>query len=123
MRVKKIKIGIKDLKSILQDVVETGEAIEQGKRLKPVKEPKIYFTSLEALRKALTPKRLELLRIIKTKKPSSINELARFAKRDIKNVADDLKYLGQIGLIEREETDRKTKPVIYYDRIVFEIAV
>ena len=123
MRVKKIKIGIKDLKSILQDVVETGEAIEQGKRLKPVKEPKIYFTSIEALRKALTPKRLELLRTIKTRKPSSINELARFAKRDIKNVADDLKYLGQIGLIEREETDRKTKPVIYYDRIVFEIAV
>jgi predicted transcriptional regulator len=123
MRIKKIKIGIKDLKSILHDVVETGEAIEQGKRLKPVKKPKIYFTSLEALRKALTPKRLELLHIIKTRKPSSINELARFAKRDIKNVADDLKYLGQIGLIEREETDRKTKPVIHYDRIALEIVV
>ncbi len=98
MKVKKIKIGIKDVKTALDDFVKTGETIEQGKRL-------------------------ELLHIIKTRKPSSINELARFAKRNIKNVADDLKYLGQIGLIEREETDRKTKPVIHYDRIALEIAV
>jgi predicted transcriptional regulator len=110
MKVKKIKIGIKNVKTALNDFVRTGEAIEQGKKVK--KEAGVYFTSLEAFRKALTPKRLELLHIIKTRKPSSINELARFAKRDIKNVADDLKYLGQIGLIEREETDRKTKPVI-----------
>lgn len=98
MKVKKIKIGIKDVKTALDDFVKTGETIEQGKRL-------------------------ELLHIIKTRKPSSINELARFAKRNIKNVANDLKYLGQIGLIEREETDRKTKPVIHYDRIALEIAV
>jgi len=121
MKVKRIKIGIKNVKTALNDFVRTGEAIEQGKKVK--KEAGVYFTSLEAFRKALTPKRLELLHIIKTRKPSSINELARFAKRDIKNVADDLKYLGQIGLIEREETDRKTKPVIYYDRIALEIAV
>jgi hypothetical protein len=30
MRVKKIKIGIKDLKTILDDFVKTGEAIERG---------------------------------------------------------------------------------------------
>lgn len=74
-------------------------------------------------RKALTPKRLELLHLIKTKKPSSINELARIAKRDVKNVADDLKYLEQIGLIETKEMKRKTTPVISYDRIALEIAV
>ncbi|MCL4476403.1 MAG: MarR family transcriptional regulator [Nitrospirae bacterium] len=121
MKVKRIKIGIKDLKTALDDFVKTGEAVERGERVK--KETGTYFTSFEAFRKALTPKRLELLHIIKTKKPSSINELARIAKRDIKNVADDVKYLEQIGLIEKEETDRKTRPVIHYDRIAFEIAV
>jgi predicted transcriptional regulator len=45
------------------------------------------------------------------------------AKRDIKNVADDLKYLEQIGLIEKREMNRKTRPVINYDRIALEIAV
>lgn len=121
MKVKKIKIGIKDLKAVLDDFVGTGKAIERGEKVK--KETGVYFTSFEAFRKALTPKRLELLHIIKIKKPSSINELARLAKRDIKNVADDVKYLEQMGLIETKETARKTTPIITYDRIALEIAV
>jgi len=121
MRVKKIKIGIKDLKTALQDFADKAEAIERGEKVK--KETGLYFTSFEAFRKALTPKRLELLHVIKTKKPSSINELARMAKRDVKNIAEDVKYLEQIGLIEKIETPSKTTPVINYDRIALEIAV
>jgi predicted transcriptional regulator len=121
MKVKKIKIGIKDLKTALSEFVKTGEAIERGEKVK--KETGLYFTSFEAFRKAMTPKRLELLHIIKIKRPSSINELARMAKRDIKNVAEDVKYLEQIGLIEKKEKDRKTAPVIIYDKIALEIAV
>ncbi|MBI4823097.1 MAG: MarR family transcriptional regulator [Nitrospirae bacterium] len=121
MKVKRIKIGIKDLKTVLDDFVKTGEAIERGEKVK--KETGLYFTSFEAFRKALTPKRLELLHIIKTNKPSSINELAKMAKRDIKNVAEDVKYLEQVGLIEKKETDKKTTAVISYDRIALEIAV
>jgi len=121
MRVKKIKIGIKDLKTALEDFVKTGEAIERGEKVK--KETGVYFTSFEAFRKVLTPKRLELLHTIKTRKPSSIHELARMAKRDVKNVADDVKYLERIGLIEKKETDNKTAPVTKYDKIALEIAV
>src|SRR4030067_1983282 len=123
MKVKRIKVGIKDLKVILNDFVKTGEAIERGKRFKTVKEPEIYFTSFEALRKALTPKRLELLPVIKTQKPQSINELARMAKRDLKNVADDVKYLEKIGLIEKKEDRNKTTPIVKFDKINLEIAV
>ncbi|OGL47771.1 MAG: hypothetical protein A2W05_03915 [Candidatus Schekmanbacteria bacterium RBG_16_38_10] len=123
MKVKKVKIGIKSVKDVLADVKETVKKLERGEKLKPVREPEIYFANFEVFRKALTPKKLELLHLIRTKKPSSINELARIAKRDVKNVADDLKYLEQIGLIEKKETDRKTKPVINYDKIALEIAV
>jgi predicted transcriptional regulator len=122
MKVKRIKIGIKDLKTALNDFVNTGEAIERGEKVKRGSTG-VYFTNIEAFRKALTPKRLELLHIIKAKKPASINELARMAHRDIKNISDDLKYLEHIGLIEREETDQKTRPVITYDRIDLQIAV
>lgn len=45
------------------------------------------------------------------------------AKRDVKNVAEDVKYLEQIGLIEKKETDNKTARVTKYDRIALEIAV
>ncbi|MBM4145645.1 MAG: hypothetical protein FJ240_05140 [Nitrospira sp.] len=123
MRVKKVKVRIKSLKEILKDTADVVKRMEKGERLKPVKEPEIYFTSFEALRKALTPKRLELLHIIKTKKPSSINELARMAKRDVKNIAEDVKCLEQMALIEKKKTDNKTTPVINYDRIALEIAV
>jgi len=121
MRIKKIRIGIKDVKTALKEFAEKAEAIERGKKVK--KETGVYFTSLEAFRKVLTHRRLELLHTIKTRKPSSINELARMAKRDVKNVADDVKYLEQIGLIEKKETDHKTAPVTKYDRITLEIAV
>ena len=123
MKIRKFNIRIKDLRSMLDDVVKAGEAIEQGKRLKPVKEPELYFTSFEALRKALTPKRLELLHVIKASKPQSINELARIAKRDVKNISDDVNYLEKIGLVEKAEGKHKTALLINYDRIAFEIAV
>jgi predicted transcriptional regulator len=123
MRVKRIQIGIKDLKTMLGDFVKTGEAIDRGEKVKPVKGAKVYFTSFEALRKVLTPKRLELLHTIKTKKPESINELARMAKRDLKNVSDDVKYLERVGLIEKKETGKKTAPVVTYDKLMFEMAV
>jgi predicted transcriptional regulator len=45
------------------------------------------------------------------------------AKRDVKNIADDVKYLEQIGLLEKVETTRRTAPVINYDKIALEIAV
>jgi len=121
MRVKKVKIGFKDVKTALKEFAERAEAIERGEMVK--KESGVYFTSFEAFRKVFTPKRLELLHTIKTRKPSSINELARMAKRDVKNVADDVKYLEQIGLIEKKETNKKIAPVIKYDKIELEIAV
>lgn len=121
MKVKKIMI--KSLKNILSDTVKKVEAIERGEKLKPVRGPEVYFTSFEALRKVLTPRRLELLHLIKAKKPSSINELARMAKRDVKNIAEDVKYLEQVGLIEKKETARRTAPVVTYDKIAFEMAV
>ena len=121
MKVRKIKVVIKSVKSILDDFVKTGEAIERGEKVK--KETGTYFTSLEAFRKALTPKRMELLHIIRTEHPSSINELARMASRDVKNVADDLKCLEQIGLIEKKETKSRTAPVVTYEKLVLEISV
>ena len=121
MKVKKIKIGIKDVKTALREFAEKAEAIERGEKAR--KESGVYFTSFEAFRKILTPRRLELLHIIKTRKPASINELARMSKRDVKNVAEDVKYLEVIGLIEKKETDHKTAPVTKYDKIALEIAV
>lgn len=121
MKVRRIQLGIKGMSSIMEDFVKAGESLERGEKVK--RETGTYFTSLEAFRKALTPKRMELLPIVKTSRPSSLNELARMAKRDIKNVANDVKFLEQIGLIERKTTRTETAPVVPYEKLMLEIAV
>jgi hypothetical protein len=79
MKGKRIKVGIKDLKSVLDIVVRRETPLSGGGIV--AEEKGTYFTSFEAFRKALTPKRLELLHIIKAQKPSSIHDLAQFTKR------------------------------------------
>jgi predicted transcriptional regulator len=41
----------------------------------------------------------------------------------VKNITDDVKYLAQIGLVVKIGTNRKTAPVIAYDKLLLEIAV
>ena len=121
MKIKKVKIGLKDIKTSLNDFVKSGEAIKKGEIVK--KEKSVYFTSLEAFRKAITSPRLELLRTIKEKNPSSINRLAQDLNRNIKNVSDDVSYLAQIGLIETRKTNKEVPPYVEYDKILLEITV
>lgn len=52
MKAKTITARIKELKSVLDDVVRTGDAIERGGMV--AEEKGTYFTSFEAFRKALT---------------------------------------------------------------------
>lgn len=124
MRVKRVKIGIKSLKEGLQDFVETCKAIERGEKVK--KEVGIYFEDAEAFRKALTTKRLELLRLIKKNNPQNLHELSRLAGRDLKNITQDVELLKNLGLVStrKEKTGRKeVSPSVNYDAIELMIAV
>jgi len=121
MKVKRVKIGIKSMAKAMDDFVRTAEAVQRGERKK--KEAGVYFTSLEAFRRALTPQRLNLLRLIREGKPASLHELARLSQRNIKNISDDVKYLAQVGLIELKDSANRTSARVNYDKIMLEIAV
>ena len=121
MKTKKIKIGFKDIGTALDDFVETGEALTRGEHVR--EEAGVYFTSIEAFRKAITPRRLELLNVIKASRPRSINELALLARRNIKNVAEDTRLLAQVGLLEIKEVQNRVTPEVDYDEIDVRIAV
>ena len=121
MKTKTIKIGIKDFHTAMDDFVASGEALARGENVR--EETGIYFTSIEAFRRAITPRRMELLHIIKTTKPKSINQLAKFARRNIKNVAEDVKFLAQVGLVETETADNRLSPQVDYDEIDLRIAL
>ncbi|TVL99820.1 MAG: hypothetical protein CV087_16365 [Candidatus Brocadia sp. WS118] len=124
MRVKRVKIGIKSLEDVLEDTKEAMKKLERGEKVKP--EKGLYFESIEGFRKALTPKRLELLHVIREKQPESIQELARLSKMDIKSVATDidiLEGLGLIGMKRKKEGRKESTPMVNYNKISLEIAV
>ena len=121
MKIKKVKIEIKGLDEALKEAGRVFEKVSKGERIQ--KKEAIYFSSLKEMRKILTEKRLELLKMIKDKKPASVYELAKMVGRDIKNVLEDLAYLQEIGLVEITETRNKRIPHVDYDKIAFEVAI
>lgn len=124
MRLKKVRIGIKSVKEVLEDFARTGDAVERGEKIK--KEKGVYFESIEGFRKALTPKRLELLHLIKEKHPKSLQELARLAKRNIKNIVVDMETLESLDLVEIERKKKgrgESTPEVHYDAIELLVAV
>ena len=124
MKVKKIDIGIKDLKESLKDFAETWKKVEAGRKVR--KEEGIYFDSIDSMRAILTNKRLLILKVIKEQKPRSIYELAKTLGRNLKNVNQDLKLLLEVGLVTLEKTEEDKKrvvPHVHYNKILLEIPV
>ncbi len=69
---------------------ESGE--EQGEYL--------TFATVEALLKALTSRRWELLKTLQAEGPMSLRALARHLERDVKSIHRDVTALKALGLIE-----------------------
>ncbi len=110
MKARKVKIGIRSTDDVLREAAETMKSVAEGKKVRP-KGHRLFFTSPEALRRFLTPKRLELIRLVRKRRPSSINELAAFARRDFKRVYEDIMSLAEAGLVElAENKGRKNAP-------------
>jgi predicted transcriptional regulator len=121
MKIKKIHIEIKTLEHALKEAGGVFEQIARGKKVK--KKSAVYFSNLKEMRRALTEKRLEIIKTIKDRKPASIYELAKMLNRNLKNVLQDVEYLKGLGIVEIEETVEKKIPHVYYDRIDLQIAV
>lgn len=98
-----LTIHIKAASESLQDFGRTFQAVASGRRVHP--REGVYFTSIEAARRLLTPHRLALLRAVRAHRPGSIYELAKTVGRDLKNVQDDLRLLERYGLV-RTSTSR-----------------
>ncbi len=110
MKVKKITVGIRSTEDVLAEAAATMKAVAAGRAVKPAPH-RLFFTSPDALRRFLTPKRIDLIRLIRHHKPASIHELATFAHRDFKRVYEDVKALAETGLVElARDEGRKITP-------------
>lgn len=108
-----LKIGLMSQEEYQQRTLE----IAKGER-KSQDEPKLWVTSLESLAKVLSPKNKELLDIIQTKQPQSLQEVATLTKRDKGNVSRTLKLLNHYGIITLKKNKKGALvPGIKFDRI------
>ena len=96
----------------LSDALAT---IGRGEPLVRVRE--IWFSSLGQLAATLTERRLELLRLIRRKRPKSVGDLARLAGRGTRAIETDLQALALAGLVKLVTTGKVKRPVAGYDRI------
>jgi len=125
IKTKKLKLYIEDTEQFKKKIKEELKAIDKG-RAKTLREDSTSFQSLDQLRKFLTPKRLELLRVIRHKKPQSIYELAKLVERTPENVNTDLKFLERLGFVEItkvKEIRKRSIPEVGYDKMTLEIPV
>jgi len=60
----------------------------------------------------MTPKRVELFKMLSEFEPHSIRELAEVMERDVKNIWDDLKLLENFGLISFQAEGRIRRPIV-----------
>ena len=118
------RLEIRSLEEGLDDFRATWKAVAAGKPVAP--RTGTYFTSLEAARKVLTPKRLQLLRAIRQHRPDSLYQLSRLLNRDFKNVHTDVQTLATYGLVSlnKSRTGRQVAvPRVPFSAIEFRIAV
>ena len=125
MRIKNVKIEIKPLGEALKEAAAVMSRIRKKEQVKLKKS--LGFASIGSFREFFTPKRLELLHVIRHRSPESIYELAKMTGRDFKSVVTDLKILEKHGLIDTKKKPvkggYKVKPELYYDKLTVDIAV
>jgi predicted transcriptional regulator len=95
------------------------EAWHRAERGESFHEHGLAFESWEALARALTGKRLELLRYLHHNPTPSVRALAKALRRDYSNVHADVQALTSAGLIETTDTGMRAD----YDSIETRIAI
>jgi len=90
-----------EVEGSLRRAAETMKAIERGQQPEP------YFSvGFEDIRQMLgvfTPKRWELIGVLRSSGPMTVAELARRLQRDYKNVHGDIESLMEWMTVERDE--------------------
>jgi predicted transcriptional regulator len=126
---KTLTIRIKPVDEAMKTFRQTFKALEGPLRRRTGKRRSegVFFTSVEAARRLLTPHRLALLRSVRTERPGSMYALARRLGRDLKNVQQDLKLLESYGLVRtatsRGKGRRAKAPQALFEEIALKIAI
>lgn len=118
---------IQTQETFFQDVAASVRERREGRRTAPVST--VSFDSPAALFAVLTPKRYELIELVKTKGSfNSVDSLATALKRDRSTVSRDLKALADAGLLRVHEVvnsghGKRSEISPVAERLVVELAI
>lgn len=104
-----------------EDVTTALSRLERGETLDSV--PTLSFESYDRLFSTFTPTALELVDTVRREQPTSINDAARVAGRDVSNVHDELTRLANMGVIHFVEEGHSKRPVVWFDDLVIDIPI
>lgn len=95
--------------------------IAKGVRKQHKDDPRIWFTSWEALARVLSKQNMLLIEIIRDAEPESVTELAKKVGRAKTNVLRSLKLLKEFEIVDFEEGEGgRRAPRLNYDDFVVE---
>ena len=91
-------------------------AIAKGEHKPLPAEPRVWFTSFEALARVLSRQNMMLIEIMRHKDLGSVTELARMLGREKTNVLRSLRRLQEFEIVEFEEGEGgRRAPRLKYD--------
>jgi predicted transcriptional regulator len=114
-RILNVKVG-ESLESSLARATQTLEALDRGETPPPYFG--VGFSDIGQLFSVFTPRRWDLLAVLRENGPMTIAALARCLKRDYKNVHSDVGKLCEWQAIEKDEQNRVVAP---YSEIVVDV--
>ena len=118
MTKKQLIVKVGSLEDSLANFKDAWERAEKGEKFSAPIEI-LSFENASTLLKTLSPKRLELLKILHALGTVSIRRLAKELHRDYSNVHQDVKALNQVGVILETEG----KYYVPWETIVTEISL
>ena len=102
-------IGVQSLDGVFREGKDFARRADAGARMHEA-DFELSFTTPAQLVSELSPKRMELLQMLKKSGPLSIRALAKMMGRNYSNVHADVQRLIEHGLIEKDASDHVLVP-------------
>ena len=113
-----LKIGIASFEQYKNRTM----SIARGEFKPAADDPKVWFTSVESFAKVLSDRNRELLGVIASTHPASMNELAQKTGRALSNLSRTLKTMERYGIVRFEKGEgRQRAPRVTYTDIVLDM--
>jgi predicted transcriptional regulator len=113
-----LKIGIASYEEMKARTL----AIARGEYHPQPGEPKVWFTSIESVAKVLSDGNRELLDIIASRRPQSIQELAEMTGRKKSNLSRTLRTMAVYGIVRLKKGEHgRVAPSVTHDRLTLEL--